>query len=75
MQTRAQTFSRYTFSRNLTRLRKARRLTQEEVALAIGVKTKRYQAWESGANIPRVNVLPSLCNFFAVTAEELINPS
>lgn len=56
----------FNFSRNLTKLRTKKRITQEEAASAIGVKLKRYQAWEEGRNKPRMSVLEKICEFYEI---------
>lgn len=51
------------FSKNITYLRKKNRKTQQQVADALRVKLKRYQAWEEGRCLPRTDVFLRLCEF------------
>jgi transcriptional regulator with XRE-family HTH domain len=52
------------FSQNITELRKARKMTQEEVAASLEEKLSTYQAWEEGRNKPRADKLTKICQFF-----------
>lgn len=52
----------YFFSQNLTYLRQTKKLTQEEAAAAIGVKLKRYQAWEEGRSHPHLKLMVKVCD-------------
>ncbi|MBN8852243.1 MAG: hypothetical protein BGO55_00675 [Sphingobacteriales bacterium 50-39] len=49
------------FSKNITHLRNKKNRTQQEIADALGVKLKRYQAWEEGRALPRLPLLLKLC--------------
>ncbi len=42
---------------NLKSLRRAKRMTQQEVATACGIKRLRYQAYESGRREPKAEML------------------
>lgn len=52
------------FAHNITYLRTQRRMTQEQIADAIGVKLKRYQAWEEGRCLPRMKLMVKVCAYF-----------
>lgn len=53
-------------------LRRAKNLTQEELAEVLGVSSKAVSQWECGRTAPDISQLPVLCNFFEVTADELL---
>ena len=52
--------------------RRARGLTQRELAEALGVSNRTVSKWECGGGLPELaNVLP-LCALLGVTADELL---
>ncbi len=53
-------------------LRRAKDLTQEELAEVLGVTSKAVSQWECNRTAPDISQLPILCNFFKVTADELL---
>lgn len=53
-------------------LRRAKELTQEELAEMLGVSSKAISQWECNRTSPDISQLPMLCNFFEVTADELL---
>lgn len=59
-------------SKNLARLRRDRKITQEELADFIGVTKAAVSKWENGQTTPDILLLPQLANFFGVTVDELI---
>jgi len=54
------------FSKNITHLRNKNNKTQQEIATALGVKLKRYQAWEEGRSLPRLPMLLKLCEMYGL---------
>lgn len=59
-------------SDNIIRLRRERKLTQEELADFMGVTKASVSKWEKGMNTPDLLLLPQLAAFFGVTVDELI---
>ena len=57
---------------NIIRLRRARGLTQEDLARALGVSNQAVSKWESGLNCPDIQLLPALAEFFSVSTDELL---
>ena len=57
---------------NLRYWRRARFLSQQELADAVGVSTKTVGGWERGESEPRVRHLQRLCQVLNVTAEQLL---
>lgn len=54
----------FTFSDNLTKIRKKRGLYQREVAEALGIQVAVYCHWENCHAIPNTKNMAKLCNFF-----------
>ena len=59
-------------SDNIVRLRRERKLTQEELADFMGVTKASVSKWEKGINTPDLMLLPRLAAYFDVTVDELI---
>ena len=51
--------------------RKAKNMTQEELAAALGVSPQSVSNWEHGG-YPDIELLPSIAGFFGITVDELI---
>lgn len=62
------------FNERLQQLRKARNLTQEELAEAIFVSRTAVSKWESGRGYPSIESLKELSRFFSMSIDELISP-
>lgn len=61
------------FQELLHQLRKARGLSQEELANEVGVSRQAVQKWESGAAQPTLDKLTALAKYFEVTLDYLVN--
>lgn len=59
-------------SRNLSALRKARGLTQGQLAEEFSYSDKSISKWETGEGLPDINVLADLAKFYGVTLDYLI---
>lgn len=59
------------FSKNIKLERLANKMTQKEVALAIGISTQSYQAYEVGDALPTTINLLKLCLLFNTSLDEL----
>ena len=57
----------------LQALRKEKGLTQEMLAEQIGVSRRTVSRWETGSNMPDLDVLVELSDFYAVDLREIIN--
>ncbi len=62
-----------TVSKNIKFLRKAARLTQEQLAERIGIKRSLLGAYEEGRADPRLNNLLAIARIFEVTVDQLIS--
>ena len=60
-------------SEKLYKLRKKRGLSQEELADALGVSRQAISKWESGTALPETEKIILISNYFAVTADYLLN--
>ena len=60
------------FSEKFKQLRRARDLTQEQVADIFHVSPQSVSRWETGANYPDIEILPHIALFFKVTVDELL---
>lgn len=57
---------------NLKNFRKARNLTQEEVARHLGISFQSISKWERNDGYPDITMLPVLAHYYGVTIDELI---
>lgn len=57
---------------NLKRLRKAKDITQEELADFLGISFQAISKWERGDSFPDITMLPALSNLFEISVDELI---
>ena len=63
------------FGEKLRELRKARSLTQEQLAEALYVSRTAVSKWESGRGYPSIDSLKEVSRFFSVTIDELWRPT
>ncbi len=60
------------FNEKLQEMRKARSMTQEELAEALYVSRTAISKWESGRGYPSLDSLKEISKFFCVSIDELI---
>ena len=60
-----------TFSEIITKYRKELGLTQEGLALKLGVTNQAVSKWESGQSCPDISLLPKIADLFGITIDEL----
>jgi transcriptional regulator with XRE-family HTH domain len=58
-------------SKNIKRLRQAKKLTQSALADVFDVQRTTVSAWEEGRADPRAALLPKIADFFGVSLDEL----
>ncbi|PAE70601.1 helix-turn-helix domain-containing protein [Bacillus licheniformis] len=63
------------FNKKLIALRKSKKLTQEEMALKIGVHRGTYANYERGHRQPDYETLKKIADFFEVTTDYLLDRS
>lgn len=57
----------------LQELRKEKGLTQEQLAEQLGVARRTVSRWETGANMPDLDILVELSDLYAVDLREILN--
>lgn len=60
------------FHERLKELRKAKNLTQQQVAQALGIAVRQYQRYEHGERKPTYDIIVQLCHFLEVSSDELL---
>ena len=58
----------------LLKSRSALKLSQTEVAEAVGVVQSAYNNWEAGKNIPKTKYIIKLCNVLNLELTDLLPP-
>lgn len=61
------------FEKNLVLLRRRKGLSQEDLALAIGVSRQTIYTWEGGLNYPNILMLKKIAKVLEVSTDELLN--
>lgn len=59
-------------SQNITRLRREKKVTQEQLACHIGVTKGAVSKWENGSTLPDLATLPLLASYFDVSVDALL---
>lgn len=63
------------FKDHLRAVRKSKKATQKEVAVAVGVTERNYQDWEYGNTKPGFDALIALADYFNVSLDYLCGRS
>lgn len=61
------------FGENLKRVRKMRKISQEELADKLGVSRQSVSKWETGENYPSMTNIMCLCTIFKCNINELVH--
>ena len=61
------------FGDNLKRVRKIRKISQEDLAEKLGVSRQSVSKWETGENYPSMTNIMSLCTIFKCNINELVH--
>ena len=61
-----------TIGNRITKFRKAKNMTQEELANLLGVSSQAVSKWENDISCPDISLLPKLCRVLGITADELL---
>ncbi len=64
-----------TFAEKLVRLRKIKKLTQDELACAVGVSRQAVYKWESAQSYPEVAKLLEIKMLFNISIDDLLDDS
>lgn len=57
----------------LKELRNEKRLTQEQLAEKLGVSRRTVSRWETGRNMPDLDILIEMSDYYSVELLELLN--
>lgn len=61
-----------TIGNRISKYRKAKSMTQEELAGKLGVSSQAVSKWENDASCPDISLLPQLCKILGITSDELL---
>lgn len=61
-----------TIGSRISKYRKAKGMTQEELAYQLGVSSQAVSKWENDASCPDISLLPQLCRLLGITSDELL---
>ncbi|MBE6923134.1 MAG: helix-turn-helix transcriptional regulator [Ruminococcaceae bacterium] len=61
-----------TIGNRIAKFRKAKAMTQEDLANQLGVSSQAVSKWENDASCPDISLLPQLCKVLGVTTDELL---
>ena len=57
----------------ISKMRKSKELTQNELADKLNISNKTVSKWETGEGLPDISVLPELAKVLGVTVDEILN--
>lgn len=57
----------------LSELRRAKGITQEQVASSLNVSNKTISKWENGSSTPELSMLAALAKYYGVTTDTLLD--
>lgn len=61
-----------TIGSRISKYRKAKGMTQEDLAGKMGVSSQAVSKWETDASCPDISILPQLCRLLGITTDELL---
>lgn len=61
-----------TIGERIAKYRKAKGMTQEDLANQLGVSSQAVSKWENDISCPDISLLPQLCRVLGVTTDELL---
>lgn len=61
-----------TIGSRISKYRKEKGMTQEELASLLGVSSQAVSKWENDISCPDISLLPKLCQVLGVTSDELL---
>lgn len=64
-----------TIGNRISKHRKEKGLTQEELAEKLGVSSQAVSKWENDQSCPDISLLPILCSIFGISTDELLTGS
>lgn len=63
---------KFNLNEQIAFLRKAKNVTQEEMAQSLGVTNQSVSKWESAQCCPDIQLLPAIADYFGISVDELI---
>ena len=64
-----------TIGNRISKHRREKGLTQEELAEKLGVSSQAVSKWENDQSCPDISLLPQLCKIFGISTDELLTGS
>lgn len=64
-----------TIGNRISKNRREKGLTQEELAEKLGVSSQAVSKWENDQSCPDISLLPQLCKIFGISTDELLTGS
>ena len=61
-----------TIGSRISKYRKEKGMTQEELASRLGVSSQAVSKWENDLSCPDISLLPALCQALGVTSDEML---
>lgn len=61
-----------TLGSRISKWRKEKRMTQEELAEKLGVSSQAVSKWENDVSCPEISLLPELADILGITIDELL---
>ncbi len=61
-----------TIGNRISKYRKAKSMTQEDLARTLGVSSQAVSKWETDTSCPDISLLPQLCRTLGITTDELL---
>lgn len=61
-----------TIGNRIAKYRKAKYMTQEELASRLGISSQAVSKWETDTSCPDISILPQLCKELGITTDELL---
>ena len=61
-----------TFGQRFYRLRKARGLTQEDIAKKLNISSQAISKWENDVSLPDISLLADIADMFNISTDELL---
>ena len=61
-----------TFGQRIYRLRKARGLTQEDIAKKLNISSQAISKWENDVSLPDISLLADIADMFNISTDELL---
>lgn len=61
-----------TIGNRISKFRKEKHMTQEELANLLGVSSQAVSKWETDTSCPDISILPKLCKVLGITTDELL---